>query len=303
MLIRDPLVHFLAAGAILFAVFMWLGTEDSPEQIVVTADQVAALGRSASLLEGRALTNEELRRQLEPLIREEVYYREALRLGLDVDDDEVRRRLVEKMQYLSENLADPEPPSQQAIADYYAADPERFAIPETATFDQVFFSPGQRGESIDADVAAALTALADGADPQTQGDRTPLESRLVAAPRERVRVLFGEAMTSAVFDAQLNTWHGPYVSDFGLHLIRVVERSPSRVPAFDEIAEQVREVYAEDRRRAANEAAYAEMLARYDVVIEWPAGPGSGESGAGDETRAGGESSARGESGAGSSTP
>lgn len=271
MLLKDPLVHFLAVGGLLFAFFWWHGTEPPPDRIVISADRIAELRQAATLLEGRPPTEEELTALVEPAIREEVYYREALALGLDENDDEVRRRLVEKMQYLSQDIADPEPASDASLREFYEANAERFRIPERVSFDQVFFSPRQRGESVQADAEAALAALRGGADPASLGDSTPLESRFTDAARERVLVLFGESLTDAVFAAEPGVWIGPYRSDFGLHLIRLVAREPARQPPFDEVEDQVRQVFADDKRRAANEAAYAAIRARYDVVVEWPA--------------------------------
>jgi hypothetical protein len=276
MLLRDPLVHFLAVGAVLFAVFLWRGQEAPVDQVRVTADRIAQLRRAATVLEGRPPTATELRSLVEPVVRDEIYYREALALGLDVDDDQVRTRLIEKMRYLTENLADPEPPSSEALREFYDDDPQRFTIPEQATFDQVFFSPSERGDALAADVAEALAALQAGADPADVGDRTPLESRLTDAARERVQILFGDSLTAAVFSGARNRWLGPFTSDFGEHLIRVVDRTAARVPAFEEIVDRVRTVYAEDRRRAANEAAYQEIRGHYDVVIEWPDDPVQG---------------------------
>lgn len=272
-MLRDPLVHFLAAGALLFAFFLWRGDPQAPETIVVTADQIEQVRRSATLLEGREPTQSEVEALVEPVIRDEVYYREALALGLDANDDEVRRRLIEKMRYLTEDIADPEPATEVELREFYDKDPARFLIPERVTFDQVFFSPSQRGEALDADAAAALERLRAGADPGELGDRTPLEDRLVDADGERVRILFGDDLTAAVFTAEPGDWLGPYRSDFGLHLVRVVERSEARQPAFDEIEDQVRQVFGEERRQAANEAAYAEMRSHYDVEVEWPDAP------------------------------
>jgi peptidyl-prolyl cis-trans isomerase C len=271
MLLRDPLVHFLAIGALLFAVFAWRGDGESAQRVRIAASQVEQISRNAALLEGRPPTPNEIDQLLEPVIRDEVYYREALALGLDVGDDEVRDRLIDKMRYLTENLADPEPASLDELQAFFASERERFTIPELATFDQVFFSPSQRGNALEADVSASLTALVSGAEPAELGDRTPLESRLQDATRERVRVLFGDSLTLAVFSDPENVWQGPFTSDFGLHLIRVIERQPARLPEFSEIEEQVRAIYGDDRRREANEAAYQAMRSRYEIVIDWPA--------------------------------
>lgn len=269
-MLRDPLVHFLAVGGCLFAFFLWRGDGDAPGRIVVTRAQVEQVIQTARLLEGREPTPAEVEALVEPFVREEVLYREALALGLDENDDEVRRRLVEKMQYLTEDIADPEPPTEDTLRAFYDSAPERFRIPERVTFDQVFFSPSQRGGALEEDVAEGLARLRAGAAPDEVGDRTPLESRLTDAERDRVRILFGDALTDAIFAATPGEWTGPYRSDFGLHLVRLVARSDSRLPAFDEIESEVRRVYAETRRQEANEAAYAEMRARYEVDIEWP---------------------------------
>ena len=67
--------------------------------------------------------------------------RQALALGLDVNDDEVRTRLIEKMNYLTQDLADPEPSSEQELRQFYEASPDVFTIPSLVSFDQVFFKP------------------------------------------------------------------------------------------------------------------------------------------------------------------
>jgi len=273
MLHKDPLVHFLVIGAALFAALTWLGRSEtaSPERIVVTAEDVAELARSAELLAGRPPTDEELQSLVADAVRDEVYYRQALALGLDVDDDEVRRRLIEKMQYATENTADPEPPDADYVA-FFEANAERFRIPSLVTFDQVFFSPRMRGESVLADAGEALEALRGGAEPESFGDSTPLASRFEGADPDRVRILFGDALTETVFAEPVNLWLGPFESDFGWHLVRIIERSDARDPEFAEVEARVREVYAAERLEAANEAAFERMRADFDIAVEWEAG-------------------------------
>lgn len=271
-LIKDPLVHFLLIGAALFAIAAMRGEPvmSGRERIVVTADQVAQARAAAAALQGREPTAEELEALVEPTVRDEVLYREALALGLDVNDDEVRRRLIEKMSYLTQDLADPEPSSEQALRQFYESSPQLFTIPALVTFDQVFFSPGSRGAALETDAAEGLVALRAGRASSEIGDRTPLRESYEDAPREQVAVLFGDALAAALFDAAPGEWTGPFESDFGLHLVRLRGRSEARLPPYDEIAARVAEEYGAQRRREANEAEYRKMRARYDVVIEQP---------------------------------
>ena len=269
-LLKDPLVHFLAIGAVLFALSAWRGESVSAgrEEIVVTAEQVAQARAAAAVLQGREPTPEEMQALIEPTVRDEVMYREALALGLDENDDEVRRRLIEKMNYLTQDLADPEPPSEQALRDFYAVNTQVFTIPSLVSFDQVFFSPGTRGDSLEADAAAGVTALRSGRAPAEVGDRTPLRDSYDDAPREQVAVLFGDDLANALFTAAPGEWTGPFRSDFGLHAVRLQRRSEPRLPPYDEIAARVAEEYGAQRRREANEKAYKQLRARYDVVVE-----------------------------------
>ena len=271
-LLKDPLLHFLVLGGALFAVFYWRGDagEDGRARIRISAEQIVQLRQAATLLNGREPSEKELAALVEPAIRDEIMYREALALGLDVNDDEVRTRLIEKMRYLTEDLADPEPASEDELRAFFDASPERFLIPALVTFDQVYFSPRERGDALETDVAAALAVLTDGGDHAGLGDRTPLQGRFADAPREQVEILFGTALTEAVYTMEPDVWAGPFESDFGLHLVRLVSRSEARQPAFGEVRDAALQQYAEDRRNRANDANYAEIRARYEVIVDWP---------------------------------
>src|SRR5690606_2604896 len=170
-LLKDPLLHFLVLGAALFAISASRsGDDEAPDRIVIDELVVDRVADAARRLYGREPTRDELEALLEPTIRDEVYYREALALGLDVDDDEVRPRLIEKMQYLTQDLAEPEPPSEDELRAFFAGDPDRFALPAAVTFEQVFFSPRMRGEALEQDIEDARRALEQGADPLEVGD-------------------------------------------------------------------------------------------------------------------------------------
>ncbi len=271
MLRRDPLIHFLVIGGLLFAVLSWFDTGPDPDEIVITAAEVAEIERAASLLQGRPPTEAELERFVADTVRDEVYYRQALALGLDTDDTVVRQRLIEKMRELAENVVDPVPPDADVEA-WFEANAERFRIPEQVSFDHVFFSPRERGDAVRADAEAARAALAGGADPAGFGDSTPLGGRFEAADAARVRTLFDEPLTEAVFSAASGEWIGPFESGFGWHVVRVTDRAPARDPDFAEIEERVRAAYGDEQLALANEAAFEEMRDNYEIAVEWEPG-------------------------------
>ena len=271
-LLKDPLVHFLLIGAALFGVSAWRGEviRAGRERITISAEQISKARDTAALAQGRELSPAELDDLVESMVREEVLYREALALGLDKNDDEVRRRLVEKMNYLTQDLADPAS-SPDELRDFYTASPDLFTVPSLVTFDQVFFGPNERGDKLEADASAGLAALRAGKPPEQVGDHTPLRATYDAAPRDQIRVLFGDQIAEALFIAAPGDWAGPYRSDFGLHLVRLRSRAEARLPPYDEIAERVAAEFGAKRRRDANEAAFRRLRANYNVIVEAPA--------------------------------
>jgi peptidyl-prolyl cis-trans isomerase C len=270
-IIKDPLIHFLLIGALIFLVFAWLDDDEDefPQRIVIALADVEQAVQLATMLRGSEPDRDEVAQLLEPLIREQVLYREARALGLDRDDETVRLRLVEKMLFLTEDLVEPESPDEQTLRDFYDADPARFVIPARVTFEQLYFNPRQRGDALAADIDSALARLASG--DSVEADSSPLQSRYGDAPYEQVEILFGETFADAMFSEQPGQWYGPFQSDFGTHLARLVERTPARQPAFDEARETVLDRYMQERRREANEAEYRRMREQYEIVIDWPA--------------------------------
>lgn len=269
-LITDPLVHFLAIGVLLFGIFHWNNDTTQPNTIVIDADQIRDLIQARMPGADAPLTREQLAAIVEPAIRDEIYYREALALGLDIDDDQVRTRLIEKMRFLTENLADPEPEDDATLEAFFLRDPQQFEIPSAVTFEHVFLSPSQRGEKIVSDASDLLERLRAGGVSEGMGDDTPLDDRFENADRSRLIVLFGATMTAALFDLPVEQWHGPFESDFGLHVLRVISRRDARLPDFSEARPMVLEAYAKEQQTRRNEAALQEMRERYSLVIEWP---------------------------------
>ena len=113
-LLREPLVHFLVAGAILFVFYGYKGRNDKPDdaRITVGPAQIQRIQAAWEKQWRRLPTDEELQKLIEQFIQEEVLYREALALGLENDDTIVRRRLAQKMKFLIQDIADQRQPTE-----------------------------------------------------------------------------------------------------------------------------------------------------------------------------------------------
>jgi hypothetical protein len=260
--LREPLVYFLAVGAVLFLLTERLADrlDGDPALIIeVTDAERQRLSDQWQAQMGRPPSADELAGLVEQWIREEIYYREALALGLDADDVIIRRRLAQKLTFLTEDLATGQSPDEATLRAYYAEHAERYREPERFTFSHRYFSNDRRAQAR-ADALAALQADA------IEGDPFMLQRSYVARSQREIAELFGREFAAALGALPDGAWQGPVRSAYGWHLVRVEERHPARSPSFEEVARRVAADYRQQRRREANEAYYQSLRERYRVV-------------------------------------
>lgn len=260
-LLREPLLYFLLAGAALFLIADRFGG-DGVQRIVVTDAERARLSAQWQAQMGRPPSPSELDALVEQWIREEIYYREAVAMGLD-DDVIIRRRLAQKLTFLTEDLAIGQAPSQETLRAYYESNAERYTEPERLSFVHRYFS-SERRDQAEADARAALTDA--DAESAMQGDPFMLQRSYVERSQREIGELFGRDFAAALLDLPTGSWQGPVRSAYGWHLVRIEQRTPARQLDFDAVAERVAADFRQQQRREANEAYYQALLSKYDVV-------------------------------------
>lgn len=271
--LRDPLVLFLLLGAGVFALDHWRGDgAEENRRIVVTGDEVERLRARWTAQWGRPPTGPELQASIEGAVDEEILYREARRLGLDRDDAIVRRRLAQKLTFALEEAADRTAPSADEVESYFARHAERYRRPARTTFDHVFLSADRRADPA-ADAVVLLAELGSGGDAgwQRLGDPFMLARTYAGRTDAAIAGLFGAAFADAVSTLPPGGWRGPVESTYGMHLVRVRERTPARPPRLDEVRDRVAADLREERRREQGRAAYRALRDGYDVRL--PAEP------------------------------
>lgn len=270
---REPLVHFMAIGAALFVVNGLInGPDEGPEGevVVVSEGRVMQIAQSFVLLAGRAPTRDELQSLVDDFVSEEVGYREAIAMGLDADDTIVRRRMRQKIEFMIEDGAASETPSEADLQAWLDAHPEKFRMPERRALRQVLLSTDKRGASAMADAEAALAALKAGGDPAKLGDSSMLPAAIPLTTQEGVAALFGADFAAAAFAAGEGGWFGPVASPFGQHVAMLVDVEPGRAVPLAEVVDRVHSDWVEARRNDARDDFHARMRDRYDIRIEWP---------------------------------
>ena len=269
---REPLVQFLAIGALLFAAFHWWdGRGSGSNRIVITPGQVDTLVAGFTRTWHRPPTETEFKALVDELLREEVATREAMALGLDRDDAVVRRRLRQKLEFLVEDTLEAVPPTDVELEAWLAAHPDMFREDPRLTFRQVFLSPDRRKGALEADarkLREELSRAGPNAAIDALGDSMMLEDEMRRATRSDIVRVFGEEFADEILKIEPGRWAGPIRSGYGLHIVLVREREAGRLPALAEVRPQVEREVTADRRRRQIDAMYTHLLARYRVVIE-----------------------------------
>jgi len=277
-LLREPLVHFLILGALLFVAFNLLNRHTSADtkKIVVTPGEIENLENTFARAHQRPPDEEELTGLVRDFVREEVYYREALALGLDRNDAPIRLRPRQKMEFISQDVAAQTEPTEDQLRSYLNSHPDKFRADQQFTFSQVYLDPDRHGRRLNAvaqQMLATLNMSGAKADLSTIGDPFLLEpSSQNASARDVVRD-FGEKFATALGELPVGKWQGPVASGLGMHLVYINKRTDGRMPRLDEVRDAVRREWADEYRVEANEKFYEGLLRRYTVTVELPQPP------------------------------
>lgn len=283
-LLREPLVHFLAAGLVLFGLSALLGESfgagDDRRRIEVSAGRIRQLRDTWTRQRGAPPTRAQLDGLIEDFIREEVLYREAIASGLDQGDAIVRRRLAQKVEFLAQSVASTVEPTDAELRAFFEANSERYVVPEQVGFEHVYFSRERRGPGAEEAARSALALLTAGgpaaAETAVLGDRFMLQRAYPLQTRDQIRDLFGPRFAARTFELPPDVWTGPVESSYGEHLVRVRRRVPSRLPALAEVRGAVTRDLDEQRLRSAADEYYARLRARFEIEIALDAEAGGG---------------------------
>lgn len=268
-LIREPLFHFFVLGGLLFVLYATLnrGAMRSPDEILVDQARLDALEAVFERTWQRPPTDAERRQLVDGWIREEVLYREGLAVGLEQDDTVVRRRVVQKMQFMSEGMATSAAPDDAALEAWLQAHADAYRLSPRYTLEQVYFDPRRHGEDLQARIDTALAALRDGRG-HGVGDTTLLPKRMEGASADEYQRIFGGGFAEGLASLPEGEWAGPVGSGYGQHLVRIESRTPGRMPSLAEVRPQVERDLTRARSDEVAETLYQGLRARYKVVLE-----------------------------------
>jgi hypothetical protein len=271
-LLRDPMLHFVLLGVVLFgAYYLVSGVISSGEErrIEIGDAEIEFLAGNFERQWGRPPTDQELQNLLDARIREEVLYREALAVGLDRNDVVVRRRMVQKMELLTQDLALLADPTDAELQKFFEENAENYRIPPVLDFSHIYFN-AERRPDVEEDARRVLDGLrAQNPPPRRapeRGDTIMLDADYRRVTPAEVSRLFGDRFAEALFELTPG-WHGPVVSGYGLHLVHVGERVEGRIPEYTDVRERLVNDFNRQRRDRAMEALYEGLAEQYEIAI------------------------------------
>jgi hypothetical protein len=259
-LLREPLMHFLLIGAALF-LFYNLQNEGRVDnnRIVISKKRQ------------RPPTQAELETMIQQQIREEVMVREALAMGLEKNDSIIRRRLAQKIDFITSDLAALAEPTEIQLADYLEKHSEQFSLPARIDFVQVFINPEKHGLDTD-DYAnrllSELTQSGENNDITTIGDSLLLDQQYEQMTEHDVSRLFGKEFASKLLTLSVGSWHGSIQSGYGFHLVRISNKIEAQLPELNAVREKVRVEWQAKQRQDMDKVFYESLRQRYEIAIE-----------------------------------
>ncbi len=277
-LLREPLLHFLLLGVALFAIYAYLhrgrGGFESSKEIALTMDELRQMDLYFESQWHRQPTPAEFQAMVEDKVHEEVLYREGLAMGLDKDDEIVKRRMAQKMQFLAEDVAAAHEPSTEELKAWFDKNKEKFALPSRYGFRHLYFSPDKRGKNAQDDAAKALIKIAgqpeDSKLVASSGDSFMFQDYYGDRTPEAIAKEFGPQFAVALEKLKPGSWQGPVASGYGWHLVFVDTVIPGRIPSFEEMEPDIKTAWLAEQKQQASQKAYTEMRAKYTVLLPGP---------------------------------
>ncbi len=261
--LKEPLFHFLLIGTLLFVLFYITNPSEDKEEIIIDTNLVAELTAKWGQKRNRQPTLNEVQGLINEYLEQEIFYREALKMNLDHNDEIVKRRLAQKMEFISDELAETLQPTEEMLQDYYKANKENYQKPAIFSLEQIYFSPDKRK-----DAYADAQKIINSNNISEKGDPLSLPKKYEVVSGTKISVDFGTRFAQAIDTLKLNAWQGPVYSGFGVHLVKINEKTPAGYYAFDEIKRNVVLDYNFNANNQFKTDLLNSLLKNYEVVYD-----------------------------------
>ncbi len=270
-IIQQPLFHFLLIGAFLFLVFDVVNTsETESKNIIIDQSDIEQFVSTWEMQWKRKPTVDELTNLLQSNIKQEVFYQEALNMNLDHNDEIIKRRLSQKMEFLSNDLASLTKPTDIELKEYFDKHMDKYLTPYVYSFYQIPFTLDSSGRDYFKKAQSVLKNNPDVtfAVMKTKGDRFVFPNEFIETPSHQLAQQLGSDFSNALESVETNVWIGPIDSGFGTHLVLITYREAPKKPEFESVRNEIERDFSYEKEKLVNQAIYNQMKKKYQVVID-----------------------------------
>lgn len=267
-ILRYPVLLFVVIGALLYVFYSEVTRvlENNEKQIIVSANEVDLLKVSFEKTWNRPPTDSELKARVDNYIMDEVFFREAISMGLDKKDPAVKRRLRQIIEMMLDNYTTVYPVQSQ-LEKYLSENPEKFRLPSTISFEHIYFKEDEK------EVAEnQLKRLSAGKQLESgiNGELLMVPSDFSDNTKGEIERIFGKAFTSELFTMEVGNWDGPIESAYGWHLIKIDQITGGIVPALTDIRAVVEREWMVVERKKMKSEQYEQMKSYYNISVTYP---------------------------------
>jgi peptidyl-prolyl cis-trans isomerase C len=272
---KEPFIQFLIIGTCIYGAYaLFSVAEDDFRDTTIRVDS----NRINSMISqwekrwSRLPTRKEMDGLIQVYIREDVLYRQAMAMGLDENDPITRRRMAQKLEFLTSDIARMEKPLEGELEQYFAKNQESYRGFDIISFIHVFLDPDKPGEMTPDDAAEILAQLEAAGFPDAkaiqQGDKHLLQTSFVAVTEQEVRRQLGSSFAEAVMKLEPRKWHGPVLSGYGAHLVYVYDLEKAPPAVFGDLQARVLEDWHRQKQEQFNADFLDSLKSRYEIVID-----------------------------------
>jgi len=274
-ILKEPLVYFFVLGFVVFGLHSFLNRtnqeSEDPFTVEVTSADIEWIRSSWEARMKRQPMQQELQGLINRYIRDEILFREAMAMDLDDRDLVIQRRLVQKLTFVFEDLAETIEPTDYELKNYMRENQEKYRIPQMISFTQVYFNPSKRKDAMEeAKTVLARLKPAERAPEEAAslGDTIMIDAAFRKKSPDEVARILGREFADALFSIDEKGWQGPIGSTFGLHLVYISDHIASRMPEFENIRKNVQYDFMYDRKKEVIDSAYNAVKSRYTILVE-----------------------------------
>ena len=257
-LVQEPTVHFFLMAVVIFVIYA-ISQTNRENLLEVDQREIDARVFIQEMTTGQPLNDEQRQFIASNYVEEQILVREAIALGLD-NDARIHDMLAQKMRHVLSG--DVIQPTADDLNNYYEENLERYrTLPLVSVNELVLNTQDELGAEVqafldsgsDAEMILAATA----------GDEAPLPN----VNRIDLANIFSPEFSEQVFNAESESWVGPYSSNRGQHWLKIIERSEANLPPLNEITDRVRLDWIAEEEEILLQQEVDKLWNQYTIVV------------------------------------